>query len=297
MFPAPIAGYFRPETVQEAIRLLAGGDGGNAHVIAGGQSLMQAIKSRLISPDSLIDLQDVAELCGIHLDRNGLRIGAMTRYADIAADGRIPAAFSALRDAAGHVGDRQVRNRGTIGGSLCWNYLSACMPPTCLGLGAVIELENASGAQRMVKAERFLKGALETDRAADELLVAVHLSPAPARTGSAYRKWGLVTDALPVVNICVALELGTGGICTEARVALGARVEGPVRAKAAEAALAGASKGDRRAIDAALDAAADEAGYQPDLWADADYKRVLLRKIGREAVATAFARASGEAAA
>lgn len=297
MFPAPIAAYFRPESIQGATRLLADGDRGNAHVIAGGQSLMQAIKSRLISPDTLIDLQDVAELRGVQLDRNGLRIGAMTRYAELAADQRIPPAFAALRDAAGHVGDRQVRNRGTIGGSICWNYVAACLPPTCLGLGAVMELENAAGTRRMVKAESFLKGAFETDRAADELLVAVHLGPPSARTGSAYRKWGLVTDALPVVNICVSLELGTGGICTAARVALGARAEGPARALAAEAALAGASRGDRRAIDAALDAAADAADYQPELSADAPYKKVLLRKIGREAVATAFARAMGEGAA
>lgn len=294
MIPAPITGYFRPRSVQEAIRLLAGGAGDNAHVIAGGQSLMQAIKSRLISPDALVDLQDVAGLRGIHLDRNGLRIGAMTRYSDIAADRRLPAAFAALRDAASHVGDRQVRNRGTLGGSLCWNYLASCLPPTCLGLDATMELENAAGTRRMVKSSAFLKGPLETDRAADELLVNVHFAPAPAATGSAYRKWGLVTDALPVVNICVSLELGTDGICTRARMALGALSDGPMRASTAEAAMVGVRRGDAAAIDAALGIAATEASYQPDLSADADYKRVLLRKIGRETIATAFARAAGE---
>ncbi|MCP3371822.1 FAD binding domain-containing protein [Bradyrhizobium cajani] len=294
MFPAPILEYFRPASVGEATRLLSGGAGENAHIIAGGQSLMQAIKSRLISPDALIDLQDIKALRSIHFDKNGLVIGAMTSYADIASDKRIPAAFAALCDAAGHVGDRQVRNRGTIGGSLCWNYIAACLPPTCLGLSATLELQNAAGRRRMVEARAFLKGPLETDRSSDELLIAIHLGPAAARTGSAYRKWGLVTDALPVVNICVSLEVGADHICREARVALGARSEGPTRVEAAELALRGVRKGDVRAIDAALDAAAEAADYQSDLWADAPYKKVLLRKIGREAVTVAFARASGE---
>ncbi|MHC1950397.1 FAD binding domain-containing protein [Bradyrhizobium sp. UFLA06-06] len=294
MFPAPISGYFRPHSVSEATRLLAGGAGENAHIIAGGQSLMQAIKSRLVTPNALIDLQDVKGLRGVVLDRNGLRIGAMTPYADIASDPRIPPAFAALRDAAGHVGDRQIRNRGTIGGSLCWNYVAACLPPTCLGLDAVMELKNAAGLQRMLEARIFLKGPLETDRARDELLTAIHFAPQGPRTGSAYRKWGLVTDALPVVNICVSLRLGNDGICAEARVALGARSEGPTRVESAELALRGVRKEDARAIDAALDAAAEAADYQSDLWADAQYKRVLLRKIGREAMTVAFARASGE---
>ena len=129
----------------------------------------------------------------------------MTRYRDIAADERLDGAFQALRDAASHVGDRQVRNRGTIGGSLCWNYIAACMPPTCIGIGASLDLVSKTG-KRSLCAEEFLQGPLETARGDDEIVVAVTL-PAPRQScGSAYKKWGLVTDALPVAGVCAFIE-------------------------------------------------------------------------------------------
>jgi len=116
MFPAIIENYCRPESIKEALAALGGYEAGEAIFIAGGQSLMQAIKARMVRPRCLIDLQAIAELKGISTTQ-GLRIGAMTRYVEIAGATEIPAAFAALRDAAQHVGDRQVRNRGTLGGS------------------------------------------------------------------------------------------------------------------------------------------------------------------------------------
>ncbi len=137
MYPAAIGEYVAPATVDEALKAWAGA-AGDAHFIAGGQSLMQAVKSRLVQPDCLIDLANVGELGGISADAGGVHIGPMTRYRDIAGDSQLDGAYQALRDAATRVGDRQVRNRGTIGGSLCWNYIAACMPPTVIGLGARI---------------------------------------------------------------------------------------------------------------------------------------------------------------
>src|SRR5688572_5114437 len=126
MFPAAIAEYQAPTTVAAALDALAGRD--DATFIAGGMSLMQAIKARLLRPSCLIDLQHVGELKGIASGTQGITIGAMTRYRDIAASPALAGAYQALADAAAHVGDRQVRNRGTIGGSLCWNYVAACTP-------------------------------------------------------------------------------------------------------------------------------------------------------------------------
>ena len=206
MYPAVIESYFAPRTVQEALGALAA-HGDDAHFIAGGQSLMQAIKSRLVSPKCLVDLQHVAELKGVQPDAGGLRIGAMTRYREIATADPLAGAYEALRDAASHVGDRQVRNRGTIGGSLCWNYLAACMPAACIGIGASVELLDSKGKRRTLPAEEFLGGPLETARQPDEILLAVVLPRAAAKTGSAYKKWGLVTDALPVVGVCAFVEL------------------------------------------------------------------------------------------
>jgi len=110
--------------------------------------------------------------------------------------------------------------------------------------------------------------------------------------GSAYKKWGLVTDALPVIGVCVALEVADGR-CTSARVAVGGLATGPTRSGAGEEALVGVAAGDGDDIAAALAKAADEIETQEDLWADSDYRKQLIRSLGAEVTATAFARAGG----
>jgi aerobic carbon-monoxide dehydrogenase medium subunit len=290
MYPAVIDSYDAPTSVQEALQAFAQ-RGNDCHFIAGGQSLMQAIKARVISPKSLIDLQHVAELNGIEYKEGAVRIGAMTRYRDIAADERLDGAFQALRDAASHVGDRQVRNRGTIGGSLCWNYIAACMPPTCIGIGASLDLVSKTG-KRTLRAEEFLQGPLETARGDDEIVVAVTL-PAPRQScGSAYKKWGLVTDALPVAGVCAFIELGDDGRCELARLAVGGLATGPRRAKTGEKALIGVSATDASAISEAAETAAASTETQSDMWADAEYRKRLIATLARQVITTAFARAT-----
>ena len=205
MYPAVIQDYRRPKSVQEAVKVIADG-GADAVFIAGGQSLMQAVKVRLVQPHALIDLQDVAELKGVRFDGD-VRIGAMTRYVDLAAETRLAPAYAALIDAAPHVGDRQVRNRGTIGGSLCWNYIAACMPAVVLTLDATMNLVSGSGGERSLRAHEFIGAPLETARKDDELLVSLELPASPASAGSAYPKWSLVSDGLPVIGACVYVEL------------------------------------------------------------------------------------------
>jgi len=289
MYPAIIENYDAPKTVHEALQLLAK-HGDESHFVAGGQSLMQAIKSRVISPKSLIDLHHVTELKGVEYNKGAVRIGAMTRYRDIAIDERLDGAYQALRDAASHVGDRQVRNRGTIGGSLCWNYIAACMPPTCIGIGASLDLAS-KGGRRSLAAEDFLRGPLETARRDDEIVVAVTLPAAPAKSGSAYKKWGLVTDSLPVVGVCAFLELGDDQRCRTARIAIGGLATGPRRTAAGEKALIGVTAGDAAAIADVAKTAAASTETQSDIWADADYRKKLIETLAREVLATAFARA------
>jgi aerobic carbon-monoxide dehydrogenase medium subunit len=290
MYPAIIENYFAPKTVQEALRAVAAG-GGDTHFIAGGQSLMQAIKARLVSPKCLIDLQHVSELKGITSEGGGTRIGAMTRYREIAAAEQLLGPYEALRDAASHVGDRQVRNRGTIGGSLCWNYLAACMPPTCIGIGASLELLDSKGNRRSLPTEEFLRGPLETARTQDEIMIAVVLPRPAAKSGSAYKKWGLVTDALPVIGVCALVELGDDGRCRRGRLAIGGLASGPRRSKIGEEALVGVAPSDAKAIAAAADGAAATTEVQSDLWADSSYRKTLIGALAREVIATAFARA------
>jgi len=289
MYPAMIENYDAPTSVHDALQALAK-RGADSHFVAGGQSLMQAIKARVVSPKSLIDLQHVTELKGIEYNKGAVRIGAMTRYRDIAPDERLDGAYQALRDAASHVGDRQVRNRGTIGGSLCWNYIAACMPPTCIGIGASLELVSKAG-RRSLLAEAFLQGPLETARRDDEIVVAVTLPAASMMCGSAYKKWGLVTDALPVVGVCAFVELGDDRRCRVARLAIGGLATGPRRAEAGEKALLGVSAADASAISNAAETAAASTETQSDIWADAEYRKKLIETLGREVLATAFARA------
>jgi carbon-monoxide dehydrogenase medium subunit len=291
MYPAAIEDYVRPATVDEALKSAGRYAPGEAVFLAGGQSVMQAMKSRLVRPRCVIDLQAIADLKGITAGAAGVRIGAMTRYAEIAAEARLKGAYEGLIDAAAHVGDRQVRNRGTIGGSLCWNYLAACMPAANLGLGAIMELISAKGGRRTLVADDFIKGPLETARADDEVLIAITLPATRAPAGSAYKKWGLVTDALPVVGVCASVELDGAGACAKARIAVGGLASGPRRAKGAEALLV-----SKRAADAgaAAEKAAAELETQSDLWADAGYRKTLIRSLGAEVIARAFARAAGK---
>lgn len=290
MYPAKIDSYHRPGTLDEALSMLSSGDD-EVLCLAGGMSLMQAIKARLARPSALIDLQSVSDIAGISATDTGLRIGAMTRYVDIAASKAIGPAHAALIDAAGHVGDRQVRNRGTIGGSLCWNYILACMPVVALTLDARMELASAGSASRTLQARDFLIGPLETDRRADELLTAVHF-PDQDGAGSAYRKWGPTTDALPSVGVAIWLAVGPGGRCRKARLAATGMTEGARLFEAAGAAIEGLGAGDTQEIAAALEQAADQADFPADSWGSADHKRMRLKTIGADLVQTAFRRAA-----
>jgi len=290
MYPSVIDYYRRPNSIQEAVAAIGNGDE-EALFIAGGQSLMQALKARLVQPHALVDLQDVADLKGVRTD-GGVRIGAMTRYVELASETRLALAYAALVDAAAHVGDRQVRNRGTIGGSICWNYIAACMPVVALTLDVTMNLVSSRG-ERSMPAQEFIGAPLETARREDELLVSVQLPPPPANAGSAYRKWSLISDGLPVIGACVYVETDDSGACTKARVGFGGLATGPKRSPAAEAKLVGSAADDEDGIADAMAAAAEELRTQGDLWADPAYRSQLIRTLGATMAAAALRRASG----
>ena len=225
----------------------------------------------------------------------GATIGPMTRYADLQPDMKLHGAYQAINDAATTVADRQVRNRGTIGGSICWNYVAACMPPTVLALDAQIELTGPGGAQRTVPISEFFLGALETARRDDELLTKITLPAAAGKAGSSYKKWSTQVDGLPIIGVAVHIETDDGGTCTAARFAVGGILPVVKRAASAEAQLVGAKAGDAEGIARATEAAAEELDPQGDRWVQAEYRKVLIQSLGREVVAKAFERATGRA--
>jgi carbon-monoxide dehydrogenase medium subunit len=299
MFPAKIDSLSRPETVAEAAALIASAGEDDVLPIAGGMSLMQAIKARVVRPGALVDLNDVEEIKGIKESASAVWIGAMTRYVELASSDVLKnGAFGALSDAASHVGDRQVRNRGTIGGSLCWNYVAACVPVATLALGAELELisKSASGGSetRLVSIDDFIVGPMETSRRPQEILRCVTLVGPRKQIGSAYRKWGHVTDSLPVVGIGVRVVLNGDRSCKSARVAIGGLSRGSQRFHEAEKRLVGTSSKNPAAISDAFRSAAETLEIQSDAWASADYRKVLIEDLGTSVVLSAMARA-GEA--
>lgn len=290
MYPARIEEYVRPQSVSEALAAIARYDEGQAIFLAGGQSAMQAMKARMLRPQCIVDLQAVAELKGITSENGAVTIGAMTRYVEIAASNELAGPFAALRDAAAHVGDRQVRNRGTIGGSVCWNYAASCAPAVILGLRGSMNLMAAGGTTRSVIADDFFLGPLETARHDGEILLSVSWAKMATHSGSAYAKWGLVKDALPVIGVCAYVTIDDDDKCIAARITLAGLANGATRGSAGEASLLG-SAGDRTAIEVAMNAIADSIDTHSDMSADADYRRQLIRSIGRDVALEAFSRA------
>ena len=292
MYPAPIEAYFAPKTIDEALACFAEA-GDDAMFIAGGMSLMQAMKARLMTPRALIDLNEVEELSGLARGPRGVTVRPLTRYRELAATSALHGALQAIGDAAATVGDRQVRNAGTIGGSLCWNYVASCMPNVCLCLDATLVLASLEGGERHVPIDEFLIGPLETAQRDDELLIEIEFPPAPyVGVGSAYRKYGATVDGLPIVGIAAWIEVDEEGVCTDARFSVGGILPTARRFDGVSDVLCGRPATPVVFAEAAS-AAADAIETQTDTLASAHYRKVLIRTLGRDVLAEAHARATG----
>jgi len=255
----------RPSSVAAAVAALAS-SGGRA--LAGGQSLVGAMKLRLAQPGTLVDLSGVPGLAGVRRDGDAIVIGAMTRHADIAASAELRAAIPALAALAGGIGDRQVRNMGTLGGSLANNDPAACWPAAVLGLDATV----VTSARRIAAADYF-RGMYETALAADELIVAVGF-PVPRK--AAYAKFANPASRFALVGVFVAQT--AGGV----RVAVTGAASSVFRAKRLEDALSA-----RWSADAASGVKIDQAGLNGDLHASPEYRAHLISVLAARAVAAA----------
>jgi carbon-monoxide dehydrogenase medium subunit len=274
--------YTRPSTVDEAVRALAGG-GEDAKVLAGGQSLIPVLRMRLAAPSVLIDVGGVDELRGVRDDGDALVIGATTRHADVLRDPLIAEHAPLLAQAAAHVGDRQVRHLGTIGGSLAHADPAGDLPGAAVALEASFELAGPGG-RRTVAASEFFVDFLTTALAPDEVLVSVRVPKRPGWT-THYEKFVRVAQAWAIVGVAAAVRRDNGSIA-EARVALTNMGSTPMRARAVEAALAGAPA-TVDAVTSAAGHAADGADPPSDVFASADYRRHLVTVLTKRAVLAA----------
>lgn len=293
MYPATIEQYHRPASVDEARSAYAAA-GGEAMYVAGGMSLMQALKSRILACRTLIDLNHVAELRGVERVDGRLRIGAMTRYRAVVEERDSLGPFQALADAAEHVGDRQVRNRGTVGGSLSWNFVVACTPVAALACDASVSILRLDGRRDSVPIDEFLRGPMTTALEDGDLLLSIEM-PIPSNpASSAYRKWGIVVDALPTIGVAAYVELSSATACRNARLAVVGLPGGPGRATKAEACLKRARLDDGTALAACVKQAAAECETASDPWVSAEYKSHLIERLSLEAISTAVRRARSQ---
>ena len=212
MYPAKFD-YYRAASVQEAIQLLQ--DHEDAKLLAGGHSLIPAMKLRLAQPPAIIDIGRIAELKGVSHDNGSIKIGALTVHADVAASNVLKSNCPLLAEAASNVGDRQVRHKGTIGGNIAHADPASDMPAAILALGGTIHLIGPSGSRQVAAADFFID-LLATDLHEDELLTAIEVPAQSGKTGSCYLKFEHPASGYAVCGAAAVVTLNDDGACAGA---------------------------------------------------------------------------------
>jgi carbon-monoxide dehydrogenase medium subunit len=285
MYP-PKFDYYRAGTVEEAVSLLGQHDG--AKLLAGGHSLIPILNLRLADPGVVIDIGRIASLAGISADGNGgYRIGALTTHANVAASSELP---SVLSEAAGMIGDPQVRNRGTVGGNVSHADPASDLPTVMLALGATFHITGPGGS-RSVAANDFFTGLFETAVGDLDVLTAISVPAEGRGSGSSYAK--LYNPASRYAMVAAAAVLTVqGNTCESASVAIGGLTPSARKAPSVEAALVG-QKLDDDTISAAAAAVQNDLGDDilGDIHASADYRRKMATVFVKRAVAQAAERA------
>ncbi len=258
--------FERPSTAADAAKLAAGG----AKVLAGGQTLLASMKLRLSDPGKLVDLAAIPGMSGVKKEGNSLVIGAMTRHADVANNADVKASIPALADLASHIGDRQVRAMGTLGGSVANNDPSACYPTAVMALGATIQT-----TQRKIPADEYFQGMFTTALKDDELITAISF-PIPKK--AAYMKFKQPASRFALIGVFVA-QTDSG-----VRVAVTGGGNGVFRHKELEEAL-----GKSFTPEAAAGVKIDASELSSDIHASAAYRANLISVQTQRAVAKALA--------
>ena len=289
MFPASF-GYVAARSVEEALELMVK-HGEDGKLLAGGHSLIPAMKLRLQSPRTLIDLGTVPGLRGVRQEGAELVIGALTVHADVAASELVRKHLPGLADAASVIGDLQVRNRGTIGGSVAHADPAADLPVILTALDASFAVRSPT-ASRTIAVDDFFTDFYTTAMNSDEILTEIHVPIPPAGMGSAYAKLPHPASGYVVVSAGALITRQASGTCASARIAIGGLSSGPVRAVATEIELQGKPLTPQM-IAAAAAKAAEETDPVEDSYASAEYKRHVATIYARKAIEAAVERAKG----
>lgn len=277
--------YHAPTSVAEAASLLAE-HGEEAKLLAGGHSLIPLMKLRLAEPSVLIDLGKIGDMAYIReADGGGLAIGAMTTYASLVSSELVRQRAPALADAAAQVADAQVRNMGTIGGSLAHADPAGDLPAVAIALRAEL-VTSSTGGHRTISADDFFVDLFTTALEPGEILNEVRIPALPPNSGSAYAKFGNKASHYAIVGVAAVVSRNADGSCAGASVGITGAGANAVRAADAEAALVGSALDDA-AIKAAAAAAGNGIEFNEDVHASAEYRAHLTAVYAERAIRAA----------
>lgn len=279
--------YFAPKTIEEALELLAA-HGEDCKILSGGQSLIPMLKLRLAAPAVILDLGRIQSLKQIRIEGGAIQIGANTTHAEIARSAELREACPLLVETAAQIGDQQVRNRGTIGGSLAHADPAADWPAAMMALNGEIVARSSRG-ERVIKAADFFVALMTSALASDEIVTEIRI-PKPAQPKAAvYLKVPQSASGFAVVGIAAQLKLKDGK-CEDLWIGVTGLAPRPFRARSVEDALRGQTLDEATVSAAAANADADAPDAMEDIHASGDYRRHLARVYARRAVQTAAAR-------
>jgi CO/xanthine dehydrogenase FAD-binding subunit len=287
--------YEAPVELDEALGMLAE-RGEDCKVLAGGQSLVPLLNFRLAAPACLVDINGVSELSFLRRRDGVLSVGAMTRQSVFERSELVARGWPLLIEATRHIAHRQIRNRGTVGGSVAHADPAAELPTVFTALGARYRARSAR-AERVIESPDLYLGPLTTALEPDELLTEVELRPLPDRTGSAFAEFSLRHGDFALGGAAAVLTLGSDGVCSAAALVLLGAASAPFRSSGAEAVLVG-RRVDGEARAEAADAATRDIVPLGDIHGSSQYKRRIMRTLAARVIETAARRAetpAGEA--
>jgi len=283
MYPSQFD-YFRPASVEEAIGLLSGNP--DAKILAGGHSLVPALKLRLAAPSALIDIGRIPELGGVKVSGGAATIGAMTTYRQLEESADLKTAFPIIGATAHVIGDPAVRSRGTLGGALAHSDPAADFPATMLALNASVKAVGPNG-ERTISIDDLFVDLFTTSLDPSEVLTQISIPAVPAGAGSSYQKHAHPASGYAVVGVAAVVAV-SGGKVTSVRIGITGAGAKATRAKASEAILQGNAPSAELIAQAAA-AAADGVELNSDIYASAEYRAHLVKVLTKRAITAATA--------
>jgi carbon-monoxide dehydrogenase medium subunit len=285
MIPRPFE-LHSPDTISEAISLLKSRK--DSKILAGGQSLVPLMKLRLVSPANLVDLGRIPGLSYIRMERDHLLIGSMTTHNEVATSSLVNKRCRTLSETASQIGDQQVRNRGTIGGTICHADPAGDIPAAAVALDADFKVAGLR-RRRVIKAKDFFEDILTTSLRREEILTEVKVPVLPPKSGGAYLKLGRGASDLATVGVAAVITLDKAGACKDARLGLAGVGSTPIRATRAEEVLKGQKLSDDLVAEAG-EKASEMSNPSSDIRGSAEYKREMVKVYVRRAIGQSLKR-------